>query len=326
MEVTFPALTVFAFCCSCFCRAKMLTLPAELQALCLGPNPQLRTRRVCRAFNTAHDNQRTTLVVYANHQLTCDGKLPDLETLLNCLRNLKKLVLRNMVASNLYILAKLPSLSGRLTSLEMPDITTGRPTFMNAIGKLTKLTSLVLGQVRGPGDLSFVSGLTALRYLRVGGPKAVTFVKPGLNALNALNALTFVVLDGAGMPIQLSALQGLKALTRLHLNDTEITDRDLAELTALSSLRTLEIKHTSQLTNVAPLRWLTSLSHLAIGSAGQVTSSTLSLLTNLTYLHMQSYREQVFSLAETTALCKLEELHMFHHGCVIVPSNVRGTL
>ena len=169
------------------------------------------------------------------------------------------------------------------------------PDFSPIVG-LTELTELdfSFGSV---SDVSFLSGLTQLRTLRL-------FNNPlsDISALSGLTQLTFLELSSTAIS-DVSPLAGLTQLTRLYLFNTSISN--LSALSGLTALTELGISGTT-VSDVSPLAGLTRLTHLYLVWNAISDISVLSGLTQLYSLQLSGNEiSDISPLSDLTQLAVL---------------------
>ena len=210
-------------------------------------------------------------------------------------------------------------LSG-ITSLDAPG-QGGDMTIVDLSGleHCTALTRLCLNDNQRISDISPLSSLTSLEYLRLDGNQI-----SDLSPLAALTNLTFLDLDYNQIG-NLSGLAGLTSLTRLQLIANHISDisplsgltnltvlylmynqiSNISGLTGLTNLTWLTL-WTNQISDISPLSGLTALATLDLGFNQISDISPLSGLIGLTYLCLMDNRiSDISALAGLTSLTNL---------------------
>ena len=205
-------------------------------------------------------------------------------------------------------------------------------------------------------DVSFLSGLTKLKYLKLCGHCKIADYSPlsnlvnlttlevshglfnDLSPLSNLANLTHLDLNTNSI-INLSPISGLVNLTTLNLNENRIVDLspisglvnlttlnltstrnvviDLSPLSELAQLTHLDLSG-NQITDISPLSELAQLTHLVMGWCQVTDLSPLSELIKLTYLDLN--RNQITDITPVLGLVNLAHLDVSGNPLQNVPS------
>ena len=162
------------------------------------------------------------------------------------------------------------------TGLTELTIWTDRIADFTPLASLTQLEVLILkwtwGGSRPAPDLTFLTGLTRLKYLEIEG-----FPNQDFTPLEGLTNLTRLSLSNTNLT-DLSPLAGLTNVTHLYLDNTSITD--LSPLAGLVQLGWLQLRG-NDITDITPLAGLTNLGYLGLEETNVTDFSPLVDLTEL---------------------------------------------
>ena len=135
---------------------------------------------------------------------------------------------------------------------------------------------LVYGSNTITGNLSSLSGLSALYYFRITGSNTIT---GNLSSLSGLSALNYFLVHGSNtITGNLSSLSGLSALNYFVVIGSNTITGDLSSLNGLSALYYFQVYGSNTITgNLSSLSGLSALSYFRIYGSNTITGDLSSL-------------------------------------------------